>query len=332
MKVSEFIEGVGSRREGRIHTTLGEIEISDDATTLRTEGTEFFLDEISLGSLANLLKINPKYLGQCPPDLRATNLRYWFDYKDNANVVLETLNQSLIGFHRPDALLIPVGEIANIVSRVFDPDDEVKDIRRTDEKFHLDITTFSHFVEVPNPNRIAGRPEVGDITSGGVRILAHPNVAKAPSVGTYLHRLICANGMTSPERQGMIRLKGRTVPEILQEMEEAAQEVLSGLDDKLASYARMAEQAIPGNPASFVYQVARESQVGPRVMNRLMEHANMLPNESTLYDVQQIFTDVANTVDNYNAMTRLQTLGGELAFNTERVLHRCGSCERLFPE
>jgi hypothetical protein len=31
-------------------------------------------------------------------------------------------------------------------------------------------------------------------------------------------------------------------------------------------------------------------------------------------------------------MVALQDLGGELAFHTERVLHRCGQCERLLPE
>lgn len=331
MKVSELAQVLGSRQEERIPTTLGKIEISDDAGTLNIDGRTFFLDEMAENSLANYLKINRTYLAQCPADLKATNFRYWLEHRENASVTVEAVENNITGFFRPDAMLIPVGSVAEIVGRVFSPDDEVKDLRRDDERFHIDVTSARHTVDVPNPDRIAGRPEVGDITAGGVRILAFPNAPVAPSVTAYLHRLVCRNGMTEPQKEGSVRLKGRTVPEVLVEMEQAAHQVLSGLDDKLTSYAQMAQRAIPGNASSFVYQIAREHNIGPRVLNRLMERANLLPDNATLYDVQQIFTEVANG-SKYRTMVALQNLGGELAFHTERVLHRCNQCERLLPD
>lgn len=331
MKVSELTEVLGGRQEERFDTTLGKVEIADDAGTLTIDGNTFFLDEMAENSLANYLKINRTYLAQCPPDLKATNFRYWLDHRQNASVTIESVGNNITGFFRPDAMLIPVVSVAEIIQRVFSADDEVKDLRRDDERFHIDVTSARHTVDVPNPDRIPGRPEVGDITAGGVRILAFPNAPVAPSVSAYLHRLVCRNGMTEPQREGTIRLKGRTVPEVLVEMEQAARQVLSGLDDKLTSYAQMAQRGIPGNASSFVYQVAREHSIGPRVLNRLMERANLLPENATLYDVQQIFTEVANGAK-YRTMVALQTLGGELAFHTDRVLHRCGQCERLLPE
>jgi hypothetical protein len=332
VKVSELIESLGSKQEERTPTTLSNIEISDDAGTLSVDGRQFFLDELAENSLANYLKINRTYLAQCPPDLKATNFRYWLNYRENASVTVESVENSITGFYRPDAMLIPVASVAEIVGRVFSPDDEVKDLRRDNERFHIDVTSHTHYVDVPNPERILGRPEVGDVTSGGVRILAFPNAPVAPSVTAYLHRLVCRNGMTEAQQEGTIRLKGKTVPEILVEMEQAAREVLGGLDEKLTSYAQMAQRAIPGNASSFVYQIAREHNIGPRVLNRLMERANLLPENATLYDVQQIFTEVANSGVKYRTMVALQSLGGELAFHTDRVLHRCGQCERLLPE
>lgn len=332
MKVSELIESLGSRQEERINTTLSNIEISDDAGTLSIDGQQFFLDELAENSLANYLKINRTYLAQCPSDLKATNFRYWLNYRENASVTIESVENSITGFYRPDAMLIPVASVAEIVGRVFSPDDQVKDLRRDNERFHIDVVSSLHSVDVPNPDRIPGRPEVGDITNGGVRILAFPNSPVAPSVTAYLNRLVCSNGMTEPQQEGTIRLKGKTVPEVLVEMEEAARQVLGGLDEKLTSYARMAQRAIPGNASSFVYQIAREHNIGPRVLNRLMERANLLPENATLYDVQQIFTEVANSGVKYRTMVALQNLGGELAFHTERVLHRCGQCERLLPD
>jgi hypothetical protein len=332
VKVSELTEVLGGRQEERLNTSLGKIEISDDASTLNVEGNEFHLDELAENSLANYLKINRTYLAQCPSDLKVMNFRYWLNHRDNANVMIESVDNNITGFFRPDTMLIPVASVAEIVGRIFSADDEVKDLRRDDERFHIDVTSSAHSVDVPNPDRIAGRPEVGDITSGGVRILAYPNAAVAPSVSAYLHRLVCRNGMTEARQEGTIRLKGKTVPEVLVEMEQAARQVLSGLDEKLTSYARMAQRGIPGNASSFVYQIAREHNIGPRVLNRLMERANLLPDNATLYDVQQIFTEVANSGVKYRTMTALQDLGGELAFHTERVLHRCGQCERLLPE
>lgn len=332
MKVSELAEALGGRQEERFSTNLGNIEISDDAGTLTIEGKVFYLDEVAESSLANYLKINRTYLGQCPPDLKATNFRYWLDYRENASVTIESVDSNITGFFRPDAILIPISSVSEIIGRVFGPDDEVKDLRRDNDRFHIDITSARYSVDVPNPDRIPGRPEVGDITTGGVRFLSYPNASVAPSVTAYLNRLVCSNGMTEPQQQGVIRLKGKTVPEVLVEMEQAAREILSGLDEKLTSYARMAQRAIPGNASSFVYQIAREHNIGPRVLNRLMERANLLPQNATLYDVQQIFTEVANTGVKYRTMTALQSLGGELAFHTERVLHRCGQCERLLPE
>ena len=332
MKVSELIESLGSKQEERTSTTLGNIEISDDAGTLSIDGRQFFLDELAENSLANYLKINRTYLAQCPPDLKATNFRYWLNYRENASVTVESVENSITGFYRPDAMLIPVASVAEIVGRVFSVDDEIKDLRRDNERFHVDVTSHTHYVDVPNPDRIPGRPEIGDITSGGVRILAFPNAPVAPSVTAYLHRLVCRNGMTEAQQEGTIRLKGKTVPEVLVEMEQAAREVLGGLDEKLTSYAQMAQRAIPGNASSFMYQIAREHNIGPRVLNRLMERANLLPDNASLYDVQQIFTEVANSGVKYRTMVALQNLGGELAFHTDRVLHRCGQCERLLPE
>ncbi len=332
MKVSELTEALGNRQEERTSVVLNSIEISDDAGTLTIDGRTFYLDELSENSLANYLKINRTYLAQCPPDLKATNFRYWLNYRENASVTIESVENNITGFYRPDAMLIPVASVAEFVGRVFSPEDEIKDLRRDNERFHLDVVSHTHSIDVPNPDRIPGRPEVGDITSGGVRILAYPNAPVAPSVTAYLHRLVCRNGMTEPQQQGTIRLKGKTVPEVLVEMEQAARQVLGGLDEKLTSYAQMAQRGIPGNASSFMYQIAREHNIGPRVLNRLMERANLLPENATLYDVQQIFTETANSGVKYRTMVALQSLGGELAFHTDRVLHRCGQCERLLPE
>ena len=114
-------------------------------------------------------------------------------------------------------------------------------------------------------------------------------------------------------------------------MEQAARQVLSGLDEKLTSYAQMAQRPIPGNASAFAYQIAREHNIGPRVLNRVMERANLLPENASLYDFVQILTSLANEGVRYRTMSQLQVLGGEMALNTDHFLHRCTGCQRMMP-
>ena len=63
-----------------------------------------------------------------------------------------------------------------------------------------------------------------------------------------------------------------------------------------------------------------------------MERVTILPEDATLYDIQQVFTQLANGNVNYQTMVALQHLGGDMAFDTDHVVHRCETCERLLPE
>ena len=84
-------------------------------------------------------------------------------------------------------------------------------------------------------------------------------------------------------------------------------------------------------PVRFAYQLGREYGLTQRLMDRIIERVNVLPEDATLYDIQQVFTELANGSVNYKTMIKLQGLSGELAFNTEQVTLRCGTCERLLP-
>jgi hypothetical protein len=332
--VSELTTVLEGKNERSIETRLGGVTVAEDASriTVITEDAseEFFFDETLERAFSDYLGINKSYLAKCPPDLKAINLNYWLNVRQNATAVFDAVGDSVITIHKPGLIILPLIKVAEIVQRTFKPDNEIVNLIRDNRWFHLDIKT-DHHVEVRPDARIEGRREVGDITHGGVRILANPIEAKPPKVMTYLHRLWCTNGSTSPEREGTIALKGQTVDEVLAELEFAAQRVMGDLDAKLASYAALADRQPPGSPTRFAWQLGREYGLTQRVMDRIMERVSILPEDASLYDVQQVFTQLANGNVNYSTMVRLQGLGGELAFNTDHVCHRCTMCERLLP-
>lgn len=328
--LEEFLAGPDATN---METTLGRLLVSDDASTIavRDNDREFPFDEAAERAVADFLGIPKHYLAKCPSELKALNVNAWLQSKEDCSAMLSVVGSGIVGVHGPDVKILPPGRVAQAIARVVDADAEVVNVIRDSHRLHIDIKT-SNYVEVPNPERIHGRPEVGDITHGGLRVLTCPDEARPPSVQGYFHRLWCTNGATTRLQSGMISLKGHTVDDVLREMEEAAQQVLSGLDNRLDEIARMAEIPVPGNPTSFAHQLGREYRLGPQVMNRVIDRVNLLPQNATVYDVHQSFTEVANRNVPYATMMRLQELGGDLAFHTEHVVHRCHACERLLPE
>jgi hypothetical protein len=153
MKVAELLNHMDSKdSEQHISANLGDFQISDDATSLSLYEEQYPIDELAENALSSYLDISRSYLAKCPADLKAMNLRYWLNYRENAVAVLEVMDGNITGIHRPDAMLLPTKDVYQIVSRVFHPDDDVRDLRRTDQRLHLDITTQGHHITVPNPH------------------------------------------------------------------------------------------------------------------------------------------------------------------------------------
>lgn len=337
MLVADLKEHLSGVRERSLEMTLGDIEVDSEARSIRTRtGEEFQLDEQAERSLANYIGVPKAYLAKCPPDLKAHNLNYWLKRRENAAAVIETVGDHWVTIHKPGLLILPLARVADVITATMEPDYEIVQLIRNDTKFHIDIITPHKYVEVEPDDRIEDRRQgshsVGDITNGGIRIISNPTEVEAPQVLTYLHRLWCTNGSTSQESEGTIRLKGNTIDDIFVELEGACRRVMGDLDRKLDDYAALSRTFPPGSPVRFAYQLGREYGLTQKLMDRVIERVNVLPEDATLYDIQQIFTELANGSVNYRTMVKLQHLSGDLAFNTESVTHRCNTCERLLPE
>jgi hypothetical protein len=217
--------------------------------------------------------------------------------------------------------------VAEVVTKVLKPQDTIRRLITDEQRFHLDATTADHSIWIETHQSEQGAA-VGDITEAGFRVLSYPFQSKPPSVGVYAERLICTNGQVTEEKLGRITLKGRTVDEVIASMEEAASLVLSQLDDYLNKLAATREMMVPGSPQAFAARLAQESNLSRKVLDRVLEIINQLPQPVSVWNVNQAFTQVANDAL-YPTMMRLQTLGGHLAFDGEAMIHRCTTCERL---
>lgn len=324
-QVKELLPMLESRNEESVTATLGQFHVNEDASSLSLPGHIWTLDEQATAAWCKFLRVPYRYAMSVDPDFRASILRYELQDAPDAEATLETLNGSVQAVHSPDVSMVTPTQVASIVSKVFDPDDTVRRVLLGDSRFHVDVTSElfqANFGPLPD------KPEVGDITEAGLRFLSFPFQSKPPTVTLYAERLVCTNGMCSPANLGQIALKGKTVDEVIAEMEVAAQLLLDRAPQKLAELEHTRHTPVPGSPQAFVAQIAKEANVSTRVLHEVLDQVNQLPDPVTVWDIQNIFTDVANQVTSYSTLVKLQSIGGALAFDAPRQIERCTTCER----
>lgn len=334
VKIATLMEAAELRDDRSIDCVLGDLQVDADCSSLRVRTTNlaFPWDEQAERAVAGYLNIPKTYLHRCEPAFRASTVNHWLTQHDTADTTVQYArggdHSYLIALQSPDRPVLPLTAVGKVITDVFDPNDDVINIARDEKTFHIDICT-SHSVEVP-PLRSMPDRAVGDITRGGVRITAAPHDSTAPTCQAYFHRLACTNGMTSLRSAGTIKLKGRTVLELIDELEIAAQRTLGGMNEYLADYAKLASTPVPGNPAAFTYRVAEENKLGPRLTEQLMGRVGGLPVEDvSLYDIANVFTETAQSGGlTYKNTVKLQEIAGVMAFATDEMLNRCKSCEQ----
>lgn len=325
MLVSEIKEVADTDSEATFDLPMSQVALRDNLVYINND--EYSLDETTLRSLGSLLDISPVYLKKCPPELAAQNINYWLRQKEDQDAVVHMVSGHP-RFLKSGMKFVPLRPLVEMIERVFDPSDEVVEFRTNDQVTHIDVISNEHRIEVPGRD-VPLRPD-NDVTHGGMRFRVTSDLrAKPPELYTYLNRRVCTNGMCIADSQFKLTLHGNTVDDVLREMEETAQQLMGKLPETLMTYRQTADQEIPGEVAQFVHTVAAEHKIGMRVTNAALNRLGELPNPASLYDVIQLFTNIANDDVTYRTRDNLQFLGGAMAANPDMYTHRCQSCQHL---
>ena len=355
--VADITNVLGSTDQRRSVAPLSSVEVSADGsefTAVSDNGDRlsFGLDPEIERSMGKFLGIPPGYVEKCPGALKATNLNHWINEAEDARALIVHNNDSASSFLDPDKHAILPSDVAAVISRVFAAEDELVTVHRTDEFMHIDVKVLDSEVNVPG-NGVGDRPNsegvvwtpeieslgieeesrshVFDITNGGVQFLLKPG--QPPVVNRYFNRLICDNGLVIPVDDAKITLRGKTVDDVIDEMESSAEILLGGMESALARYAETSTQIIPGNAGDFIRQVGLEHGIPNRIVLQALNYAGAYGlthrDDVTGYDVLNIFTNLANR-SAYSSRMKLQNLGGTIASAGSDFWARCQSCERPF--
>lgn len=355
--VGDIREVLGAQGQERAIAPLSSISVNENGTGFTAvsddgQTLDFALDGEIERSMSKFLGVPSGYLEKCPGSLKAANLNYWLHDVEDARALIIHNSEAASSFLDPDKHAILPSDVAGVISRVFAPEDELVTVQRTDEYMHIDIKVLDSEVNVPG-NGVGDRPhsdgtllipgndELGieeerrtnvfDITNGGVQFLLKPN--QPPVVNRYFNRLVCDNGLIIPVEDAKITLRGKTVDDIIDEMESSAEILLSSMDSALTRYAESSEQVVPGNVGDFIRQVGLEHRIPNRIIMQALNYAGAYGftrrDDITGYDILNVFTNLANRAS-YSSRMRLQGLGGVIADAGDEFYARCQSCERPF--
>lgn len=315
--VADLVETVGQQEFLVENAGLANVRL--EGNTLHLPSKDLQVDDHSLEVLGKFLGIPGAYLKKSPNPLRETNVNYWLDQLDESEALFETSNDSLVGVYKADQEIVPRSRLVGIVQNVMQPTDTIRSFNVEDGWFLCDVTTTQHVAE----------PRVGDVTEGGLRFKASmlpKSTLGSPYVASFLCRLACTNGMTHTEEFGKVRLKGKTVDQIIEEMEEAAQTLLSDVvPQRLEQWGHLTEVNVNA-PEQFVHRLAREWGLSRRLESDIIEEVPELT-ERSAYDLVNLITGRQHGVSSERIRHRLQELGGSVIARQDD--HRCTQCYSL---
>jgi hypothetical protein len=286
------------------------------------------LDEPGVNLFGRYYRIPNKFLPRLDPDVRNKVLQFFMGKAPEEDLMIQMEeDQFLRGVYRGDMPIIPKARVVEVLQRVFEPNDPVR--RFEDDPTRLDVDVLSGELTA-NPHR-----KKGDVVRGGLRVVTHVapwsgHGSLNPQISTLLERLECTNGNTKAEPTGTISLRGKNVDDIIEEMEQAAQEILGEIVPKrLTQFVSLSHEEV-ANPEQLLRQWGREHRIADSMLLKMIQRIPTLEQPVTRYDLLNLATsfqheDIAGGPVRPTQFLRLQELGGSVAADQEI---RCKSCGR----
>jgi len=312
MQVKELVSVVEKVSPDYHTTSLNQLEYRGDRVVDRANGQEYNFTDSSLNNFVNYLTIPAKFFERLNTDLREQTVNYMLQRYADEPVLLSNYGHELGNLYSANTSVIPNRAIAEVATKIFGGEDSISDLR-LDEGIRLSIPTME--------TQVAVKP--GDVTNGGLRF--HYSIGKTPYVSAYMERLVCSNGMITERETDQLQIRGRTLTEITAEMEHLARKILV---EDVPSYLNnwdALSRIESSNPEQLIHRLVREHGIGSRLESAIIERASALEDNS-YYSVINLITSLQHESGlDYNAVTRLRTLGG--AAVRDMGGHRCNNCQ-----
>jgi len=312
MQVKQLEQMVKETSPSYSSTELGMLEYRGDFIIDKSSGRTLNFTEDSLQNFVQYMEVPFKFFDGCKTSLQQEIIKHQIEKFSSSPATISTYGDSFWNLYQTKTNLIPNLRMAEAFTKIFDGEAKVSRFDPV-EGLLLNIQTQD----------IAKEVKVGDITNGGIRLFAP--IGKSPYVSAYMERLVCSNGMVTTNEFDALSIRGRTVDEIIVEMEQKARKILNeDVPAYLENWQRL-QDIKSANPEQLIHRLTREAGVSEKIESAIIERAAGLESNS-YYDVINLITSLQHEEGvGGTQLFRLQALGG----NAIRDMggHRCNNCQ-----
>jgi len=280
--------------------------------------------------LATFLDVPRAFLNKLPADMQQYVLANLLQ-RNPANVTVRFTDSGVQEVHKPTQARVEPRQIVTVAMDVLDSTAPVVEWWSDADELRIDVAVPEDF-----DRGIGGDREVGDITRGGLRFGQNRKMNHAPWVSSYLYRLVCTNGMEVPETGLRVDArKASTVPEVLAELNLAANHAFGQVEDQIRHFYEMRQQRIEGDVSQAVARMAQERHLPARTANELVLRVaseldpEVLGRPASMFDLVNLFTNQANEPgmrDRRGPRRQLESAGGHWV---RQEADRCGHCHQV---
>ena len=275
-------------------------------------------------ALGNWLKIPSQFLSRLDADVQENLLNTLLTRSGESMTTLSiTEKDGLMDVAAPNNLRVDPRYLVDIAGEVIGSDAQVIDWGRDSAGYNFDV------VVSPNSDRgIGGDRAVGDITRGGLRFGQDTKKGLAPWVQRYLYRLVCTNGMESPDTGMRIDARGHSMESLIDSIRDKAYEAFAKVGADIDAFYHLRTVRVT-NPERTLIRLAQEHGISARTLAMLLEQ---LPEyldadgTATQFDLVNLITNAANSdslTNRPNARRALEAIGGTI---THDEAARCAHC------
>lgn len=309
-------------------TTEMDVRLDSDQVTFAFGGTEVPATADGMEQLASFVGIPRAFLLDLDPDMQQYNLREMLR-RNPANLTVRYDDSGVHEVYKPERVRLEPAQIIDKAIAVMTENALIVEQSIDSDELFFDVMVPHGF-----DRGLGGDPQVNDITNGGLRFYQNRKQNLAPSVNTFLFRLICTNGMMVPETGLTVDARGQSVEQVLAELEMAAERAFSQVEEQIAHFYGMRQQVIEGDVTQTVVRVAQERGLPDRTAMALSRRVpelldpEFLGHAPSMFDVVNLITNQANHPDMRGRRRPRRTLelaGGSLV---REVHDRCGTCHQ----
>lgn len=317
----QLTDSFDSRMESFSVPSGGSIVVDPDLTAIAVGDHEVPYSPDGIAVLANWADFPASFFERLPTELKAPWLNELMRRNPNPAVVRVGEQSGILSVLAPNQVPVDPSMLVDVASSVLGEDASVVEAIQTPKQFDLDVV-------LPIEGREnLGDPQVGDIVKAGLRFGLNVGQNLAPTVQPYSYRLWCTNGCSSAHEGAKIDARGKTVDEVIAELEVKARLAFSMVEGEVEAMFALRNETVD-NPERTINRMAREQGLSDRMRMRLIESIPSMvedPNHVSMFDLTQAATNLANspTVRSRGARLALEGFGANII---AQHVERCVAC------